>query len=180
MHYHKPLSKLFLNTYLLVLTFALCTLNQEVTAQVYKKVDEKGNVIFTDQPDPDAKRVEVRDPNRSLPIDPGSPRVVDLPTQKVEFYKSLEITSPVHETIIPNGLVPFTISANIQPELIEGHMLQLWVDGKLHSEGITDSFPIQSMYRGSRKLQVRIVNNDKETIKQSPTVTIQVYTPKKR
>jgi hypothetical protein len=143
------------------------------TAQIYKSVDADGKVTFTDQPDGNTKSeaVEISTPN-TLPAvaAPATPRTKPVSGNN---YSSVAITSPTNNSIIANGLLPFTVTANTQPSLQEGHTLQLKINGEIHSTS-TGSMP-----RGEHQFQVLVIDEDKQVLKQSAPVKVFVYRPGK-
>jgi Domain of unknown function (DUF4124) len=176
MAHHNPPSKLSLY----VLTLALGFLVVGAYAQVYKHIDEKGNVTFSDKKSPAAATVDISGINISKSVETSirPDAVVPEPTQHDKpTYKILVISAPKDGSIIPNGLVPLTVSTDIRPKLQEAHILQLLVDGNIHSESQSGSLTLSSVNRGKHTLQVKIVDLNKKTVKQSPTSTIFVYWP---
>ncbi len=145
-------------------------------SDVYKTVDEKGKVTFTDKPTPDAETVDIKETNLATPVQvPARERQEGEPSQ--DDYKSLTITSHSNDDIIPNGLNPFNVSTQVNPSLQQGHKLRLYIDGQKYSEGTASNFRVTSIARGSHTLQVTIVDQEGNSLKQSEAVTIFAYRP---
>ena len=161
--------------YVLTITATLI-LSFTATAQVYKSVDADGKVTFTDQPDAQAEAVDIKTPNTL----PAVTNKTAPPTEReiVTGYTSVAISSPADNSIIANGLLPFTVTAATQPALKKTHKLQLKIDGEVHSTS-TGSFAIDGMYRGEHHFQVEILDKNNQPIKQSAPIKVFVYRPGK-
>jgi len=165
-------------TGLLVLTIATGLLIQSGSSysQIYKSVDENGKITFSDQAEPGADTVNVKEPNTSQAIEVPAV-VVALPEElAANTYKSLRITHPGNDSVIANGLMAFTVSTSISPTLNDKHQLQLIVDGQNHSTS-RDSFTINSIDRGEHVLQVAVIDANGNVLKTSPEVAIFAYRP---
>ena len=99
-----------------------------VFAQLYKSVDENGNVVYSDvPPDGTAEPVELPPlnvieavkvaPPRSESADPGLP-----------LTYSIQITQPQNEQTFRNTR-EFPVSVSIDPPLQEGHQVAISLDG---------------------------------------------------
>ncbi len=147
-------------------------------AQVYKHVDENGNVTFTDKPPEGSQKIEIRPTNTSAP-----PPVIAYPAQEatveVAAVKySLEITSPNNDTIIPRGPGNFSVSASITPSLQGGHKLQLLLDGVPEGEPQShSSWALTNVFRGSHLLEVKLLNEKGKEMAKSGPVTVYVFRP---
>ncbi|ARN73580.1 DUF4124 domain-containing protein [Oceanicoccus sagamiensis] len=166
------------NTGLLALTFSLCLLfiGLNTSAQVYKSVDKDGNVSYSDQPAPDAKPVEIQETNSAKSVE--VPIAVEpLPTALApNSYDMLRINSPANDGIIANGLVPFTVTTSVKPQLKKGHKLQLSIDGVAQDTG-QGNFTVNSISRGEHRLQVAIIDANGTILKQSANVKVFAYRP---
>jgi len=98
-------------------------------AQIYKQVDEDGNVTFTDQPPADGQPVELGTTNTAPPPVNAYPRRAAPSEKAAKSTYTATITSPANETIIPNGPGNFSVSATVSPALQGDHRLQLLIDG---------------------------------------------------
>ena len=143
--------------------------------KVYKTVDRNGRVSFSDQPSVKAREVEIDLPNRADPIKRRAPRPA-TPQQKA-LYQQVYITMPKHEGLIANGLVPFTVSANVAPGLQPGHQLQLSINGSVHSTSSSGSFQVESIQRGQHSMQVAVLNAEGQVLKQSEPITVYARRP---
>jgi hypothetical protein len=138
---------------------------------IYQSTDKRGNPVFTDQPKPDARPVELKPTNTTpslapfTPLDPSPPEVV--------AYTSVGIGVP---TSIPNGLAPTSIGIELQPALQPGHRWQLMLDGAIQEEGSDSSVTIERLERGPHQLELRVLDAQGQ-IMGSSTREVFVYWP---
>ncbi len=152
-----------------------------VAQQVYKTVDENGNVTFTDQPpDSSAKPITISEPNLSRPPEPSvfpeeaATRDGDGGGASYE----VTITSPANETIIPRGPGNFSVSATVSPALGGDHQLQLMMDGEAHEEPQrSGSWSLTNVFRGQRDITVAVVDKKGKVLSESEPVTVFVFRP---
>lgn len=161
------------------LIIALASISLVCVAQVYKHVDENGNVTFTDKPPPNSELIEIREPNTL-----AAPANIEYHTETApeaaavaEGY-AVKITSPANETVIPRGPGIFSVSANVAPSLQSGSKLQLLIDGVAEGEPQRSStWALSNVYRGTRQLEVVVLDDGGKELAKSKAVTIYVFRP---
>lgn len=149
------------------------------SAQIYKTTDEKGNPQYTDTPNPeatDATTVDLQPLNTATPVEtrPAAPEIAE--TNTAATYKTLAISSPENDGIIPNGLSPTTVTATLSPALLEGHKLRLLVNGVAASTGTSTRFVVPTLNRGPNTLQLEVLSGS-DRVQSSSTVSIFAYRP---
>lgn len=149
--------------------------NYSLAAEVYRQVDEEGNVIFTDQPAKGAEKVEVKPPN--VHNFPQPPEIKPLPRQtpKQPLYKAIEITSPANDATIRNpGDV--LIRAAVSPNLRRYHKVRFTDNGQpLEAPSRSLSLQLYNLSRGTHIIKVEVLDaNDKLVIASEP-VAIHVH-----
>jgi hypothetical protein len=167
-----------MNTHILIAIF-FTVISTLASAQIYKTTDEKGNPQFTDKPDPgatNATSVDLEPVNTITPIETRAAAPATVETETSATYKTLAITSPANEGIIPNGLSPTNVTAAISPALLKGHQLRLLVNGIEAGTTTSNSFVVPTLNRGTNTLQLDVLAGN-DTIQSSATVTIFVYRP---
>ncbi len=154
------------------------------SAQVYRVVDENGNVTFTDKPPPNAEKLDIRTPNSSAPPTNGvfpksSPSTTTDGEEGEEGTNyTLKITSPSDETIIPRGPGNFSVSASVSPSLQSGHKLLLMLDGSAHGEAQqSGSWSLTNVSRGEHALSVAAVDGSNKTLGTSASIKVYVFRP---
>jgi hypothetical protein len=165
----------------LLLLGSLLLLGQLAQAEMYKWVDEEGNVSYSDQPQhKDARKLDSFGDN-TIPATPVPPRAQPAPTAPDEpetRYSSLQITSPEHDQAIRSNPGNITVSLAIEPALnvAQGHSISLLLDQQLVSENITtDQSTLQNIDRGTHQLSAVIKNKQGRTLKQSDSITFHLH-----
>lgn len=164
----------------LLFIFLFATLGMAAYAQVYRVVDENGNVTYTDRaPSTDAEPVEVRTPNTAPP--PASdvyPEPPPPPEPEPAPGYQVTINAPADETIIPRGPGNVSVSATVTPGLQPGHMLQLLMNGEPREEPQkSGSWALTNVFRGEQNISVAVVDKDGKRLTESSPVTIYVFRP---
>ncbi|MEE4661205.1 MAG: DUF4124 domain-containing protein [Halieaceae bacterium] len=166
------------------LCLALCllaTLVAPAQAQVYRVIDENGNVTFTDKPPPGGEEVDVRAPNTAKPPAASTfPKAAEpaRDADKAGSNYTVTITSPADETIIPRGPGNFSVSASVTPGLRGGEKLQLLMDGSAHDEPRqAGNWSLTNVSRGEHTLAVAVVDGSGSRLATSDSVKVYVYRP---
>ena len=149
-------------------------------AQVYKQVDEDGNITFTDQPAPDATPVEIKPTNTTPPPSPSAyPQATpESDTDVVDGAYTVTITSPADETIIARGPGNFSVSASIAPALAPAQKLQLLIDGSPRGEAQRNpNWVLTNVFRGEHSLEVAVLDATGKQVARSASVTVFVFRP---
>ena len=161
---------------LLFVTLFFLTL---VSAEVYRSLDENGNVVFTDKPSPDAEKIRI---DKVQTISP--PAVKDSeytpPVKSVaSVYTKLEVVSPENDQVLTGGAGNVTVSILIEPVLNTtlGDRLVLYMDGKKQAESSSTSFPFTNIDRGTHTTKVDVVDKDGKSLKSSAPVSFTVNRP---
>ena len=151
-----------------------------VSAQVYRHVDENGNVTFTDQPPEGSEQVEIG-PTNTAPPPPSNafPKPPPpSPSKETGADYKVSITAPADETIIPRGPGNFTVSASITPSLQGGHQLQLLMDGAPREEPqSTSSWNLTNVIRGEHSIEVAVVDKKGKQLAKSSPIKVFVFRP---
>lgn len=116
--------------------------------EVYRWVDDQGQVHFSDRPREGAERVEIR-PQTELGTPEFQRRPRRDPAEETEAeepfrYRSLEILSPSQEEVLWNIEGQLDVSMRLEPRLQQDHSVELLLDGE----------PVEGLEPGS--LQVRL------------------------
>lgn len=165
----------------LVLLGSLLLLGLGVQAEMYKWVDEEGNVSYSDQPQhKDARKLDSFSDN-TIPATRVPPRAQPAPPPSGEpetRYSLLQINSPEHDQAIRSNIGNISVSLMTQPALnvAQGHSISLLLDNKLVSENITtDQATLQNLDRGTHQLSAIIKNKQGKTLQQSDTITFHLH-----
>ncbi len=154
---------------------AIVLLASGATAEeVYRTVDENGNVIYTDKPSENAEKIEVYDIQT---IESDAPEFVYTPpeTDKPLPYTQLSITSPENNSVFQDNTGSVAVTVVLEPGLQRGHTLVLMLDGNSVAEGAAGQISLSDVERGIHTLVAVIKDNEgKEVMSSSPvTFTLQ-------
>lgn len=145
-------------------------------AEVYRTVDEDGNVVYTDKPPTDdAEPVEL-DPVTTIPAyrrDEADAEPDDEVARAAPSYGGLSITYPTPDQAIRHngGQVPFEVE--VLPEgvqLAEEHRIEILVDGSVKGSGRPPTVTAGIIDRGPHDAFARVVDAGGNTLAESPTV----------
>jgi hypothetical protein len=134
-----------------------CALLASATAiadTIYQSTDKRGNPVFTDRPQPDAKPVELPPINTTPAVNGRTPARQPEP-DAFAGYSQIGIGVP---SSIPNGLAPTTVGIELQPALQPGHYWQLSLDGAVQDQGTGDSVTIDRLERGTHQLELQVLD----------------------
>jgi hypothetical protein len=147
---------------------------------VWKWVDDKGVVHYSDRPVPGATRIEVSTGNRydSTPQTPAAEPVT--PTQEqppaATQYQTLQIASPANDEAIVNTAGQVPVQVQLEPALQPGHSLYLYLDGFL-----VEDFPrsgtshtLANVARGTHTLILTVNDSRGQRFQESPVITFSV------
>jgi hypothetical protein len=148
-------------------------------AQIYKHVDEEGNVTFSDQPADDAQRIDIGPTNTTAPPPANAfPTPPPEPEPAATEAYQLAITAPENETIIPRGPGNFSVTASVKPGLRNAHKLQLMMDGEPREAPQTGTtWNLTNVFRGEHNIQVAVIDSDGEQLAISESIKVFVFRP---
>jgi len=153
---------------LLLITFSL-------QAELYKSVDDEGNVTFSDKETPDAEEIPMRMPT-SIPMPkPVAVKKTPEETTAETKYTAFKIVYPGNDATIRNNTGSVSVSLSLEPALdsAAGHSISVSVDGKvLIKNSTTLSVSLTGIDRGSHSIQAIIKNKKGKTVKTSNSVTV--------
>ena len=151
-------------------------------AEIYRTVDENGNVVFTDIPpredDENAEQIIIENPNsfaveEAIPntdawiVEPEEGEEAEAPFR----YQALEIVSPVDDEPVRENAGNITIVTNLNPRLQRGHVARLLMDGSVVQEGPRASFSLANVDRGTHTISVEIVDENGDVLIRSSDST---------
>jgi len=145
-------------------------------AEIYQSTDENGVTVFTDQPTPDAKRIDVKEPNRVPAVKP-SPVQTDRTGEQVAppQKQQIVIVSPTDQSSFYN---PENITLSAQPgsPLIQGQSIQFYDNGTALGKP-SGELQINSgrLDRGTHTITVSILAEDGTKVATSVPVTLYIH-----
>jgi len=162
---------------------AAALLSPAAVAQIYRTVDEDGNVVFTDVPprsEQGVETVELNSGNTFTPPDsnaddPARPTwtlsyeedEIGVDDQGTAGYETISLLSPTNDETVRENAGNVTIAAQLVPDLRPGHRLQLELDGIRVQTAVTTSFQLHSLDRGTHEVRVHVVDQAGNTLMSS-------------
>ena len=153
-------------TFLLFLIFSI-----SAQTEIYKTIDENGNVIYSDMKprDKESEEVELKPitpiekipVRRSIPAPPKSTK-----SGESEYYSSFIIIKPSNQATIRNKQ-RFSVQVSIQPGLLRSHKVRLLLDGKVIETKRGLLFSLADVERGAHTITAELLDAGRKVIKSS-------------
>ncbi len=134
-----------------------------VRADIYKSVNDQGEVIYSDQPTPSAKRLKLPE----LPTYKAPP-LTDFSTSSVPGtkpvaspYKNVKILDPQNDATIRNNQGVVSVQVALNPPLMTkaGHKIQYYLNGEPHGTPIASTtINFSNLGRGTYTLSATVVD----------------------
>ncbi|RMF98145.1 MAG: DUF4124 domain-containing protein [Gammaproteobacteria bacterium] len=159
----------------LLLTWLLLSAAAGAT-EVYRWV-ENGQVHYSDRPQEDAERVELKDRTTAFETPAARSRSGrEAPAAADAGYESLEIVSPGQEEVLWNIGGRLDVTLSLQPSLQRGHRLELFLDDKPVPVpgGNRLRVTVPDVYRGVHVLKARVVGRNGRVLIESEPRTFAV------
>jgi hypothetical protein len=145
------------------------------TTTVYKWVDPQGVVHYSDQPHPNAQKLEVRGAQTFSALPAGatsSTPAAEETQQSAAPYQGCSITQPTDQQMLMN-VSQATAVVDASPQLRPSDQVRLFVDGKqITGSGTSFTFPVD---RGQHSVQAMIEDNSGQIVCETSTVTFFVH-----
>lgn len=166
-------------TTVLLLAGAL-TLSGATLAEIYKVVDDQGNVTFTDSPPSDSKANPVSLPpantQPAMEITPPPEEPAETNTDKPVAYDKVVIVQPKNDATVPPGQLTQIVQVKTSPTLQAGHRLRIMLDGKpVAPPSATSSIVLDDLLRGAHQLEAQVLNEEDRIVARSVPVTFYVH-----
>jgi len=162
----------------------LCLLfsSSSVLAEMYKWVDQEGNISYSDTPpykgaeSLDAPAITTM-PATTVPKKKAT-KTNQPDEEKTTIYSYLRITSPENDATIQNNEGNFSVAIAVKPSLDikSGHYFSLSMDGKVVQDKLSGSSAnMSNIDRGSHKISVSVKNKKGKTLRKSKAVTVHLH-----
>lgn len=162
------------------LTLSLITAPALAT-QVYRHVDEHGNVSFSDEPRSDADETVEIQPVQGTSFPQPRERPRPEPTRRSaeaegpDLYESISINKPEHDSAFWRTSGDVVIEVSSEPGLRPGHRYKLEINGDTRDTTTSSSFTISNMDRGTHEAIVHIVNDNEDVLHSSELTRFTVH-----
>lgn len=158
------------------------------SAQIYTWTDENGNTIYSDQPHPNSRQIDLPETNTLETVVPEMPTSAqqsqganqDQEGQPSRSYNTLQIASPDDEEAVRANDGNVTLVVNTEPPLAPGHILRASVDGEMRQEAVagngqsTQRLSLSELDRGSHDIVAVVTNTRGEEVQRSQGITVHV------
>jgi hypothetical protein len=139
--------------------------------QIYKTVDENGNVVYTDQkPSDDAEPIPLPELTVVDPVDIGNPSAADDDEPDVRTIE-MSITSPLADEIIVNTGYRVEVRVELDVELPRGAQIVYRVDGEERLASRERSVTIEEVFRGPHTVSAELRTADGRVIARAEPVS---------
>ncbi|ABS06431.1 DUF4124 domain-containing protein [Shewanella baltica] len=140
-------------------------------ATVYKWVDKDGKVHYSDEPQPNAQIVELKEKTLNqiaLPLPKTDSNNANQAIESIQYQ--VNITSPAEEETVRDNNGDFDVVATITPELKSQYLMALKLDGTpVGQPQIGGTFKLKNIDRGEHTLVVdALTQNGKVFASSSP------------
>jgi hypothetical protein len=143
----------------------------DADAGIFKRVLPDGTVIFSDQPHPDATRIEPRDPQVVPSFEPAPRPPARAPEPEPFRYHRLAITAPADDEVIWSHEGIIEVEVDVEPALQAGHRLLVLMDGTIVADaGGAGRFRIDNVFRGTHVLVAVIEDAQGNALVEAPPV----------
>jgi hypothetical protein len=149
-------------------------------AELYKSVDEHGNVTYTDKSSASgAKPVEPPDLTSYKPPPQHTRGTASAPSEatskpsRTVAYSMLSIVAPAHDTTVRQNAGDVIIRASLSPALDaqSGHKLVALLDGNAVGESSSNEITLRNVDRGTHTLKLQIIDASGRVLKASEAVS---------
>ncbi|MDH5611352.1 MAG: DUF4124 domain-containing protein [Gammaproteobacteria bacterium] len=135
-------------------------------AEIYRGVDEDGNVFYSDKEQPESELIPTPTSNTvTMPKPVAKPH--SAPQNTEIAYKAFTILSPANDSIIRDNTGNLSVTLSIEPELNvkNGDFIRLSIDNQVVTPKTTSlSTLIPDIDRGSHSLKAELVSGSGKSI----------------
>jgi hypothetical protein len=149
---------------------------------VYKWVDENGVVHYSDQPHPNAQKLQIEGvqtySSRSANVPAPAASESDTKAESARPYQGCAVAQPLDQQNLPNAQSVF-IRVQTDPTPRPGDRIYITLDGQGLNGGQPTglSFNVTPIDRGAHTVQAQVRDNSGQILCQTPSVTFYVQQP---
>jgi len=149
---------------------------------IYKWVDENGVVHYSDQPHPNAQKLEVEGvqtySSKSAAVRAPAAGESETAAQGAPAYRGCAIAQPLDQQNLQNAESVF-IRVQTDPVVRHGDQIFISLDGNALNGGQATgmSYNVTPIDRGAHTVQAQVKDRDGQTLCQTPPVTFYVHQP---
>ncbi|MET0088927.1 MAG: DUF4124 domain-containing protein [Candidatus Thiodiazotropha sp.] len=156
---------------ILVLLMVFLVSQPLLARDVYKWVTSDGEVIYSENYQPGAERIRVRDEQKKSLLNTDQLEA-QAAGEAGGDYTDFEIVQPANNETIRSGDSSVSVGISLTPPLAEGHEIYLYVDGtKLKSAIKTTQLVLQNLVRGNHTLKAELQDGEGTVLRESPSIS---------
>ena len=167
--------------FILALCYSIAFSSFATDTKVYRWVTEDGRVIFSDQPAPGAKPIDLTAKVQNVT---ESIKTTPLPVQpEPSLGKSIQLTflGIEDQATVRNATGQLTVTAYIDIQIGITQKLQLWLDGNVTGKPQSSmQFHLTNIDRGEHTLQLKLINTIGDVLSQSKVITFFMHRPSQK
>lgn len=150
---------------------AFCLLPGFGAAEIYRSVDENGNVVYSDQPAQGATPVDLPELStyESKPVPPGT--LEPEPEQPAPPSAALSFVQPAADETIFDNQGNVAVAVRVEPPLGPQQRLALQLDGGETVEVDSPTYQFTELDRGTHTLQAWVLGADGQALGERASVT---------
>lgn len=168
-----------------LLFILLAAISMAVSAEVYRWVDETGQIHYSDRPHEGAETVTLphaqtfpappAPQRRTVPPTEASPAAPDNPPT-TRGYSAVDIVSPKNQEVLWNAGGVVRVAVATEPSLRRGHVLVIYLDDEVVARltGSDRQTELTQVYRGEHLLQAEVRDSGGAIVAGSAPVTFMV------
>ncbi|MDX1635347.1 MAG: DUF4124 domain-containing protein [Marinobacter sp.] len=153
-------------------------------SEVYRHVDENGNVTFSDEPQNGAEAIKVK-PVTTVTL----PKLQDLPDETRDqdqqdqqqepqaSYQSIQFNAPENNEAFWSGSGDITFSVSSNPPLRQGHKYEVTLDGQIVGQSTDGTVAVQNVFRGTHQAQVSVVDSQGRPVQRGQSISFTIHRP---
>jgi len=151
----------------------------QIFAQVYKHVDEKGNITYSDVPQKKGdKPISLPEPTTYKPDAPKSS--IDNDKNKSAIPKTIQyelvaITSPANDATVRSNSGDISVQISSNPALQGDSVYVVFLDGSEIQRSSAASLTLTNVDRGSHTVSVEIQDSNDQVLVASEPVTFHLF-----
>lgn len=166
---------------LLILTGIITLTSVTAHGEVYRHVDAKGNVTFSDEPMEGGEAIQLQPVTTITLPKPedvqDAPEVIEQAREQGERYTSVSIVSPSDGEAFHSGSGNIQIQVTSTPALHPGHRYEVTLDGQPVGQSASGSVMIKHIDRGTHQATAHIINQNGIRIRSGNTISFTVHRP---
>ena len=165
----------------LALATGLLVLATTAQAEVYRHVDQYGNVTYSDEPIDGGETVKVKPVTTITLPKPEAVQETDALRQQVAeqgaAYDSVSFTYPQNDQAFHSGNGNVTFEVQSSPGLQNDHKYEVTLDGQPVGQTRSNQLTVENIYRGTHEARVHIVDSNGVQVKTGSPISFTVHRP---